>query len=69
MSDSENSNEEISYEDLVTKLNDSIKSLESGNLSLDQSIELYKQCMQMIAKCNDYLDKAEIVIKDISNPS
>tara|TARA_A100001037_G_scaffold306680_1_gene353960 strand:- start:10960 stop:11169 length:210 start_codon:yes stop_codon:yes gene_type:complete len=69
MSDSENSNEEISYEDLVTKLNDGIKSLESGNLSLDQSIELYKQCMQMIAKCNDYLDKAEIVIKDISNPS
>ena len=69
MSDSENSNEEISYEDLVTKLNDGIKSLESGNLSLDQSIELYKQCMQMIAKCNDYLDKAEIVIKHISNPS
>jgi len=25
--------------------------------------------MEMIAQCNDFLDKAEIVISDISNPS
>jgi len=50
-------------------LNEGIKSLESGDLTLDQSIELYKQCMEMIAQCNDFLDKAEIVISDISNPS
>tara|TARA_B100000519_G_scaffold41263_1_gene31374 strand:+ start:3585 stop:3836 length:252 start_codon:yes stop_codon:yes gene_type:complete len=67
--ESGNQQEEQSYEYLLAKLNEGIKSLESGELTLDQSIELYKQCMEMIAQCNDFLDKAEIVISDISNPS
>ena len=67
--ESENQQEEQSYEYLLAKLNEGIKSLESGDLTLDQSIELYKQCMEMIAQCNDFLDKAEIVISDISNQS
>ena len=69
MLDSDRQQEQQSYEDLLGKLNDGIKSLESGELTLDQSIALYKQCMEMIAKCNEFLDKAEIVISDISNPS
>lgn len=69
MLDSDKQQEQQSYEDLLGKLNDGIKSLESGELTLDQSIALYKQCMEMIAKCNEFLDKAEIVISDISNPS
>ncbi|MFL2645490.1 MAG: exodeoxyribonuclease VII small subunit [Dehalococcoidia bacterium] len=67
--ESENQREEQSYESLVEKLNNGLKSLESGELSLDQSIELYKQCMELVGKCNEYLDKAEIVISDIRNPS
>ena len=60
---------ELSYEEIVVKLNDGMKLLESGNLTLEQSIALYKECMTMIKKCNEILDNAEIVIKDITDPS
>ncbi|MBX5436300.1 MAG: exodeoxyribonuclease VII small subunit [Alicyclobacillaceae bacterium] len=40
-------------------LEDTVRKLESGELSLTESIERYKQAMQLVQFCRQQLDRAE----------
>ena len=47
------------FEDLYTKLEEAVEKLEKGGLSLEQSIALYEEGMQLAKQCQGILDSAE----------
>ena len=51
--------EDLSFEELVTKLEDVTKKLEKDNLNLDESIKLFEEGMEISKKCNKRLEEAE----------
>jgi len=50
---------EVNFEKSITELENIVKALESGNLSLDEMIKLFEQGMKLSASCNKLLDEAE----------
>lgn len=50
---------EVNFEKSITELENIVKTLESGNLSLDEIIKLFEQGMKLSASCNKLLDEAE----------
>ena len=54
------------FEELLTELNDIVKELESGQLSLEDSIEKYKKGMELSNVCKRLLEEAkEVVVKQM----
>ena len=51
--------EDLSFEELVTKLEEVTNKLEKDNLNLDESIKLFEEGMQISKKCNEKLEEAE----------
>ena len=49
----------ISFEDSIDKLEDIVKELESGDLSLEEAIKKFESGMKYSTYCNDLLDKTE----------
>ena len=57
--------EEKSFEEAITKLESIVKELESGNCSLDESIEKYTEGMKLAKICGDKLNNATEKINKI----
>ncbi len=55
-----------SYEDSVKRLEDIVSTLESGETSLDESLKLFEEGTKLVTFCNEYLDKAQTKIKELS---
>ena len=55
--------ENIKFEEAMKLLEDSVRSLESGTLSLDESISKYEEAIKYIKICNESLEKAEQKVK------
>lgn len=51
--------EEKKFEDAIVELEEIIKQLESGELSLDDSMEKFKQGVELANICNKKLEQAE----------
>lgn len=47
------------FEELYKKLEDTVEKLEKGGLSLEQSIALYEEGMELAKQCQSVLDNAE----------
>lgn len=57
-------NKSIKFEDLMKELDDVVAALESGELSLEESIEKYKKGIELSNKCRQLLEEAkEQVVK------
>jgi exodeoxyribonuclease VII small subunit len=56
---------DISFEEGITKLEEIVKELESGNVGLDESIKKYTEGMQLAKLCGDKLNSAEEKINKI----
>lgn len=56
---------EESFEALYRRLEDTVRRLESGNLALDESIDLYEEGMRLAKRCGDHLSTATIRIRQI----
>ena len=54
---------EIKFEEAIVKLEDAVRLLEGGTLSLDESIEKYEEALKYVRICNETLDKAEQKVK------
>ena len=54
--------EELTFESAMEELQNITQSLEKGNLSLTESIDLFEQGTKLIKHCNDCLEKAEAKI-------
>ncbi len=50
------------FEDLLKELQDVVTSLESGKLSLEDSVKYYKRGMELSLECQKRLDEAKQVI-------
>lgn len=61
-------NKKKSFEQAMTELEEKVKSLESGSLSLDESLEAFSEAVKLIKTCNSKLngakEKARILIEN-----
>lgn len=60
-------NEKKSLEENIKDVEVILEKMESGEISLEKSIELYKEGITILKTCNDTLDKIEkelVVIKE-----
>ncbi len=53
----------ISFEEAIVKLEEAVSRLESGSLSLDESIKLFEDAISLVRLCNESLDNAEQRVK------
>ena len=61
-------NNEKKFEELLQELNEIVNELESGALSLEQSIEKYQKGIELSKLCKDKLVNArEIVLKKMDS--
>ncbi len=54
------------YENNIAEIDEIIEKLESGELTLDESIKEYEKSMKLIEKCGNILEEAEGKIKKIT---
>lgn len=50
---------QMKFEDAMTQLSEIVTQLESGNVSLDDSIALFEKGIKLSKQCSDILEKAE----------
>ncbi len=58
---------EITFEQAIKTLEEITNILESGELSLDESMKLYEKGVKLSDKCAKQLNDAELKIKQLSN--
>ena len=56
---------ETTFEENLKKLEDIVDQLESGQIDLEESVELYKKGMLLKNQCEEKLKKVEIQIKKL----
>ena len=56
---------EKTFEEKFSRIRDIAGRLERGNLSLQQSIDLFKEGNQLVKECQDYLKKTDLEIKKV----
>lgn len=50
---------EINFEEAIAKLEGEVRKLESGNMTLDQSISAFEEAVKLVKLCNEKLENAE----------
>ena len=58
--------EQKSFEERITRLEDVVRKLESGNGSLDEMISLYEEGMRLHGECVKRLDEYEGKLQKLS---
>ena len=56
-------NEKMKFEEAIVQLEEAVRLLEGGTLSLDESIAKYEEAIKYIRICNESLEKAEQKVK------
>ncbi len=56
----------MKYEDAVSRLEEIVEVLESGDKSLDESMKLFEEGTKLCSYCNELLKNAKQKITDIS---
>ena len=59
----------LSFEDAFNRLNDMAGRLEHGNLSLEDSLELYEQGVLLSQQCDSLLNNAQLRVQQIGQDS
>ena len=49
----------MNFEEAISKLESEVKKLESGNMTLDESIAAFEQAIKLVKICNERLENAE----------
>tara|TARA_Y100000588_G_C14273166_1_gene933225 strand:+ start:614 stop:862 length:249 start_codon:yes stop_codon:yes gene_type:complete len=65
MSDINLNNENITFEQALSKLDEAVKAIEAGGLTLSQSTQLFEEGMKLARICSDMLTSAELKISRI----
>ena len=56
----------MSFESDMSRLNEIVKMLEGSELSLEQSLDLYKQGVELSVKCKKTLEQAKLTVKNMN---
>ena len=59
---------EPSFEEAFRQLEETLRVLERGGLSLEEAVSLYERGLQLVRCCNELLDRAELRISQIAVP-
>lgn len=57
--------QDLTFELAMKTLEETVRKLEAGEMSLSESIEKYKESMQLVQFCRQQLDKAELEIEQL----
>lgn len=55
----------VTFEDAFTRLEETVRRLEAGNLSLEESIALFEEGMRLAQVCGAQLDQAELRVNQL----
>lgn len=53
------SENESTFEENLAKLEELVKKLESGDLDLDESLEIYESAIELREKCRKFLEESD----------
>lgn len=56
----------MTYEQALKRLEEIVEKLDSGSLSLEESIKLFEESTQLTAFCSDSLENAKVKISELS---
>jgi len=56
-------NKRVNFETAVTRLNEIVKDMEKGDLSLDESLKKFEEGISLIRECQSVLHDAEQKVK------
>ena len=60
--------ENMTFEELLKELNSVVELLESGKLSLEESVEVYQKGLALSIECKKRLDAAkEVIVKKVTS--
>lgn len=59
----ENEKPELTFEDALTKLENNVRTLEVGELSLEESLKIFEEGMKLSKLCSAKLEDAEAKIE------
>ena len=59
----------VKFEEAITKLEEAVRLLEGGALTLDESIDKYEEALKYVKVCNEALEKAEQKVKLLTEGS
>ena len=59
----------MTFEDTLGKLNKIVSELESGNLTLEESLEKFKEGVTLSGECKKKLEEAKLVVETINDNS
>lgn len=57
--------EEMSFEQALAKLEETVRRLEAGNLPLDEAVALFEEGTRLARLCNERLDGAELKVSQL----
>jgi exodeoxyribonuclease VII small subunit len=66
MNDETANQTDLTFEQAYVQLEEIVARLESGDLTLDESVALYERGQQLARLCGDKLDAAELRVSQIS---
>lgn len=58
--------EDLTFEEALAQLEEIVSRLESGKLTLDESVALFEQGQRLTAFCQEKLDSAELRVREIT---
>ena len=58
---------EVTFENALERLENIVASLESGEAPLDESLALFEEGVKLVKLCNNKLEGAEKVVKQLVN--
>lgn len=56
---------EPNYEEMITELREIARKLDDANTSVEDAVKLHTRGMELIAKCEVFLAKAELTITEV----
>lgn len=59
----ENTDNEVSFEDAINRLEELVSELENGKAPLAQSLKLFEEGIALVSDCKKQLDEAEQKVK------
>lgn len=55
----------MTFEEAFQRLDEVVRKLEQGDLALEESLALYEEGVSLAAVCNEWLDKADLRVRQI----
>ena len=58
--------DELSFEDALAELDETVRQLEAGDLPLDESLALFERGQKLSARCQGLLQAAELKVQQLA---